>query len=180
MLAFCSTNNQKTATERGACPAPFPFGYDAQPDAHAKKAHKSVRLSCIRLIFAVCCDIIFLLENNGYLAKSRLYSLVVVQDCGYAAIQSNTPRDGLGPRGLGFESWHSDQSGWNLMISAGFFVLVAKFVTNEDLEQKAPEGKFRRPPEQFRQAAQFLRFFLSILFSWLSIRQTVSLNRIIQ
>ena len=43
------------------------------------------------------------------------------------------------------------------MISAGFFVLVAKFVTNEDLEQKAPE--------QFRQAAQFLRFFLSILFS---------------
>lgn len=96
MLAFCSTNNQKTATERGACPAPFPFGYDAQPDAHAKKAHKSVRLSCIRLIFAVCCDIIFLLENNGYLAKSRLYSLVVVQDCGYAAIQSNTPRDGLG------------------------------------------------------------------------------------
>lgn len=45
------------------------------------------------------------------------------------------------------------------------FVLVAKFVTNEDLEQKAPEGKFRRPPEQFRQAAQFLRFFLSILFS---------------
>ena len=104
MLAFCSTNNQKTATERGACPAPFPFGYDAHPDAHAKKAHKSVRLSCIRLIFAVCCDIIFLLENNGYLAKSRLYSLVVVQDCGYAAIQSNTPRDGLGPRGLGFES----------------------------------------------------------------------------
>ena len=26
-------------------------------------------------------------------------------------------------------------------------MFVAKFVTNEDLEQKAPEGKFRRPPE---------------------------------
>ena len=37
MLAFCSTNNRKTATERGACPAPLPFGYDAQPDTHAKK-----------------------------------------------------------------------------------------------------------------------------------------------
>ena len=68
MLAFCSTNNRKTATERGACPAPFPFGYDAQPDAHAKKAHKSVRLSCIRLIFAVCCDIIF------FVRKQRLFS----------------------------------------------------------------------------------------------------------
>ena len=31
-------------------------------------------------------------------------------------------------------------------------MFVAKFVTNEDLEQKAPEGKFRRLPEQFRQA----------------------------
>lgn len=64
----------------------------------------------------MCCDIIFLLENNGYLAKSRLYSLVVVQDCGYAAIRNNTPRDGSGPRGLWFESRHSDQKQLELLL----------------------------------------------------------------
>ena len=43
-------------------------------------------------------------------------------------------------------------------------MFVAKFVTNEDLEQKATEGKFRRPPEQVRQAAQFFSLFSSDAF----------------
>ena len=51
------------------------------------------------------------------------------------------------------------------MISAGFFVLVAKFVTNEDLEQKAPEGKFRRPPEPLLFVfVVYLRLVVSVLF----------------
>ena len=44
-------------------------------------------------------------------------------------------------------------------------MFVAKFVTNEDLEQKATEGKFRRLPELFRQAVcAFLFFFSSDAF----------------